>query len=95
MDFNPSHAADPPEEGMWIPGLQTFVKKITYDVVLHVGVIYMPGWCCTDMRGAIEFFKRIDRNVQLIECIAEERPRYGYVRHGEEWACYEAACPAS
>jgi hypothetical protein len=56
--------------GVFLPGLVTSVHQIVYDFEQRVGVVYMPPSCCTDMDGAIQFFKRIDPKVRQIQTIA-------------------------
>lgn len=46
--------------------LQCHVRAIAYDLTTRTGWLELPDMDCTDMRGAIEFFKDIDPNVRRI-----------------------------
>lgn len=70
--------------GVWREDLKCSVLGIDYSFVSKVGVLILPPLCCTDMTGAIEFFRAIDKDVTLIRTIAGDEPDVVYVRksHG-------------
>jgi hypothetical protein len=55
------------KEGKFLPKLVTSVNRIEYDFDEKVGAVYMPESYCTDMHGAIEFFKKIDSRVRQVQ----------------------------
>src|SRR5260370_37596907 len=44
--------------------LMTTIRRMRYDFEQRLGVVYLPEGCCTDMTRAIQFFKKIDPEVQ-------------------------------
>jgi hypothetical protein len=66
-------------------GVQCFVVKLEYDFKSKAGVLHLEDHSCTDMRGCIDLFKKIDPRVTSIQTIAGKRRDTWYVRIADEW----------
>lgn len=75
-------------EPVWREDLGTLVSSLTYDFTTRIGRLLMPPDCCTDMRGVIFLFQRLDPCVVRIETIAGDKPDTIYVRQGHEWKAF-------
>jgi hypothetical protein len=58
--------------------LGTSVEGMEYNYVSRTGRLYMARGCCCDMQDCINFFRRLDPDVQVIRTIAgiEDDTRY-------------------
>lgn len=61
------------------------VGEIRYNFQKHSGFVSMPEASTTDMRGTIEFFKRIDPQVVHIFTFQNGNIDTQYVIHDGEW----------
>ena len=66
-----------------------FVAGITYDFRDQSGLVIMGENSCTDMRGCIALFKRIDPEVRYIATQAGEKLDTVYRRSGDRWFASE------
>ena len=85
--FAPDRLVDH-SDGIWIPPLQTFVKRVGYDYERREGFFDLPECCCTHMPAAIEFFERIDPGVQAIYCLAGDTPDIVYRKADGTWTAF-------
>jgi hypothetical protein len=87
MDFPESWEtnATRKNEPVWREDLQTYVSSLTYDFTTRIGRLIMLPDCCTDMRGVIVLFERIDPRVACVETFAGEQPDTIYLRRGNTW----------
>ena len=65
--------------------LMTTIRRMRYDFEQRVGVLYLPAGVCTDMSGAIQFFKKIDPEVHQIQTYSGEQRDTIYTRTGKQW----------
>jgi hypothetical protein len=61
------------------------VGEIQYSFINRVGAILMPEMSCVDMQSAIDFFKRIDPEVEVIRCFNNGIVDMTYYYDGEKW----------
>lgn len=66
-------------------GVQCFVVKLEYDFKSKAGVLYLEEHSCTDMRGCIDLFKKIDPSVTSIQTIAGKRRDTWYIFANDKW----------
>jgi hypothetical protein len=71
--------------GVWVELLQCCARRAVYNWETKTGVLVLPPEHCTDMRGAIAFFERIDPAVELILTGSDDCPDTRYERSGMEW----------
>jgi len=71
--------------------LMTTVRRMSYDFERRVGALYLPEGVCTDMGGAIQFFKRIDPEVEQIQTYAGPERDTISTRTGKQWEAREVA----
>ena len=57
----------------FIEQLQTSVYEVHYYADRLLGALVLPAGYCTDMTGAIAFFKRIDPRVRQVQVFEERR----------------------
>jgi hypothetical protein len=65
--------------------LQTSVTGIEYSFVHHAGRLYMERGCCCDMTDCINFFRKIDPEVESIRTFAGIEEDTTYRCHDEKW----------
>ena len=61
------------------------VHSIAYDFERRNGTLRMAPDNCCDMDGCLAFFKKIDKNVKLIETFAGTTPDTIYKLSGKQW----------
>ena len=67
-------------------GVGCDVLRLTYDVPTRTGTLWLPETHCTDMTGAINFFKKIDPKVQVVEVFSGTDHDITYRGFGHRWA---------
>jgi hypothetical protein len=65
--------------------LQTSVTGFEYSFVHHTGRLYMPRGCCCDMTDCVNFFRKIDPDVEAIRTFAGIEEDTAYQRHDGKW----------
>jgi hypothetical protein len=77
------------DEGHYVAELWTRVLRVECDYVRHIGRLYLPPTCCTDISGAISFFRRLDPDVQRIHTFSGGEPDTSYEHvGGKEWSAH-------
>jgi hypothetical protein len=67
------------------------VKNLTYDFEKKAGALEMAQGHNCDMKGCIELFEPIDKNVkQILTFSGRGIPDTGYTRAGKEWQVVSA-----
>lgn len=65
--------------------MQCHVTSYAYDYIYRIGSIsFAKGECC-DMGGCIEFYTRIDKNVNYIRTFSGDEPDTSYIKVRGEW----------
>lgn len=71
--------------------LMAVPTKADYNYVTRTGRITLAGLGCTDMTGAIRFFRRIDPGVQVINTFNDDGPDTVYSRtENGDWVAVSA-----
>jgi len=65
-------------------------ESIHYDVLSRIGILNLPEGQCTDMSGAIKFFKNIDSKVRFIFTFSGEKIDTAYGQINKEWHAWKA-----
>lgn len=65
--------------------VQCFVRELRYDFAQRMGHLILEDGSCTDMRGCIELFKKIDPEVQAIATYAGGKRDTGYLFKDGKW----------
>ena len=60
------------------------IGEVSYNFISRSGLIRMPEQSCVDMRSAIEFFEKIDKDVMAIYTLNNEVVDMIYHRCGSE-----------
>jgi len=69
--------------------LQCDAQSMTYDFNARQGTLVMGRGSCTDMMGAITFFRRIDPDVTLIRTMDGDKPDVDYRRGSDgRWTAF-------
>lgn len=65
--------------------VQCFVRELRYDFSQRMGHLMLGDRSCTDMRGCINLFKKIDPDVQGIATYAAGKRDTAYVLKDGKW----------
>jgi hypothetical protein len=65
--------------------VQCFVRELRYDFKQRMGHLMLEYGACTDMRGCINLFKKIDTDVQAIATYAGGRRDTAYLLKDGKW----------
>lgn len=68
--------------------LKCGLTKYAYDFPTQYGELYFPEGDCCDMTGAIEFFKKIDKDVSLIVTFSGEKADTSYRKGRDSWYAF-------
>jgi hypothetical protein len=71
-------------ETLYHAEMKTLVKGISYDFVTKKGRVDMLKGCCADMKGCIDFFARLDKDVMRVNIFAGDRPDTSSVNCGND-----------
>lgn len=72
----------------FLDDVQCYVRELTYDFKQRTGRLDLEDGSCTDMKGCIELFKRIDPEVHSIETIAGGRKDTKYHLTDGKWEAW-------
>lgn len=61
------------------------VSKITVNMDIHCGYMYMPDMNYPDMSKTIQFFTKIDPDIVHIHTFVDGKPDTQYIKLEDEW----------
>ena len=82
-------------DAVWNEDFKCFVYHVGYILDGKIGAVSMKEGGCTDMSGAIRYFKRIDKEVQTIitHYGNPAEPDTCYYREGDDWVAQRSDLP--